>query len=371
MKIALVHYAYPPIIGGVERVMEEHARLFIEHGHEVTVLCQRGGVGHRADLRVVQLPAEESVDAQAAALRAGLAGAEIVFVHNVLTMPFHAALAQALETVAVEMPMVRFVAWIHDVAACNPDLAPAPEWARRPHPGFSYVAVSELRRRQWQETAGAESVVIPNGVDPARVLGLPEKLAAFAERHALFDGRTILLHPTRLLRRKNVECSLAVVAELNRRGHRATLLITGAADPHNVVSASYAAWLAAEQPRLGADAHFLAAQFPIGDEELAGLYRLADALIFPSRQEGFGLPVLEAALHRLPAFCSDIEVLRELPPATAGRFSVEEKAGAIAGKIAAELEKDPRWKTRREVLVGYGWSAVYERWLGPLLLGKL
>ncbi len=367
MRIALVHYAYPPVIGGVERIMEEHARLFLQHGHHVTVLCQRGGEEMPAGARCVRLPVDDSVEAQAFALRAGLRGANIVFVHNVMTMPFHAGLAQALERVAAEMPSSRFIAWIHDVAAGNPDLAPAPAWASRTHAGFTYVAVSELRRRQWREVSGADSVVVPNGLDPARVLGLPGNLTALAEKHGWLDGRILLLHPTRLLRRKNVECSLAVVAELNRSGHPATLLVTGAGDPHNAVSADYAAWLHAEQRRLGADAHFLAAHFPLCDAELSALYRLADALIFPSRQEGFGLPVLEAGVHRLPVFCSDIEVFAEWPGEAAHRFSLEGPPAQIAAQIASVLGADPRRQWRRQILTEFAWPILFERHLAPLL----
>ena len=40
--------------------------------------------------------------------------------------------------------------------------------------------------------------------------------------------------------------------------------------------------------------------------------RVADALFFPSREEGFGIPLIEAAFSHLPAFCADIPPLREV-----------------------------------------------------------
>lgn len=48
------------------------------------------------------------------------------------------------------------------------------------------------------------------------------------------------------------------------------------------------------------------------DEQLPGLYRNSAGFVFPSRMEGFGLPVLEAAASRCPAILSDIPVFREL-----------------------------------------------------------
>ena len=47
-------------------------------------------------------------------------------------------------------------------------------------------------------------------------------------------------------------------------------------------------------------------------EDLAAIYRLADALVFPSLVEGFGLPVLEAMSCGTPAITSNCPALREL-----------------------------------------------------------
>jgi alpha-1,2-rhamnosyltransferase len=50
----------------------------------------------------------------------------------------------------------------------------------------------------------------------------------------------------------------------------------------------------------------------IEDTELAELYEMSKYLIFPSIDEGFGLPLVEAAQHKLPAIASDIPVFREI-----------------------------------------------------------
>ena len=41
--IAMLHYSAPPIVGGVEAIMAEHARLFLEAGYSVTLVVGRGG----------------------------------------------------------------------------------------------------------------------------------------------------------------------------------------------------------------------------------------------------------------------------------------------------------------------------------------
>lgn len=50
----------------------------------------------------------------------------------------------------------------------------------------------------------------------------------------------------------------------------------------------------------------------IPDDELEALYQNADAFIFPSFQEGFGVPLLEAMDYGVPIACSDIPVHREI-----------------------------------------------------------
>ena len=364
MNVALVHYTASPIIGGVERVMAEHARIFEEHGHCVTVFCHRGGGPD-----VVRLPDENSAEAQAAALRPVLAAQDVVFLHNVLTMPFHPALTEALWRVIDELPHVRFVAWVHDVAACNPDYAPVGQIFAKAHPRCKYVAVSPLRARQFAEATGAPEdrcAVIPNGIDPARVLGLTENVAAFTRQHGLLDGRMLLLHPTRLVRRKNVELSIAVAREFARRGTPATVLVTAADDPHNPTSRALGERLRGEcAPESGVI--FASDHFAIGDAELASLCRLADALLFPSRSEGFGLPLLEAALHRLPVFCSDIEPLRNLLHEGAFHFSPDAEPSHIASLIGETLAASPAFRERRRVLREYGWDVIYRRHLAVLL----
>lgn len=52
------------------------------------------------------------------------------------------------------------------------------------------------------------------------------------------------------------------------------------------------------------------------DADVSWLYQNCSALIMASISEGFGLPIVEARLHGLPALCSDIPIFREL--ATAG-----------------------------------------------------
>jgi len=50
----------------------------------------------------------------------------------------------------------------------------------------------------------------------------------------------------------------------------------------------------------------------VPDGDLVGLYQEAEAFVFPTLSEGFGLPGLEAMAAGLPVVCSNIPVLREI-----------------------------------------------------------
>ena len=68
----------------------------------------------------------------------------------------------------------------------------------------------EVSVSTFNELTGGKSVVVPNGVDPVRLLGLTESIADLANAYDLFSREIVLLHPTRLLKRKNVELGLRV-----------------------------------------------------------------------------------------------------------------------------------------------------------------
>lgn len=68
------------------------------------------------------------------------------------------------------------------------------------------------------------------------------------------------------------------------------------------------------------------------DNELQFLYHRAKCFVFPSLEEGFGLPILEAMATRCPIICSDIICFREIAEDAAFYFnplSIESIASSI------------------------------------------
>ena len=70
----------------------------------------------------------------------------------------------------------------------------------------------------------------------------------------------------------------------------------------------------------------------VSREEIIGLMAGATALIFPSRFEGFGLPLLEAMAVSTPILCSDIPTLREIGAGVPIYFDPE-RSDSIASAI--------------------------------------
>ncbi len=61
------------------------------------------------------------------------------------------------------------------------------------------------------------------------------------------------------------------------------------------------------------------------DIDLQWAYRNTRALLFPSKAEGFGLPIIEAAYFSLPIFCSDIPIFHEIAGGGATYLSIEDE----------------------------------------------
>ncbi|MDP6417009.1 MAG: glycosyltransferase, partial [Gammaproteobacteria bacterium] len=92
-----------------------------------------------------------------------------------------------------------------------------------------------------------------------------------------------------------------------------------------------------------------------------------DALFLPSREEGFGIPVLEAGLLGLPIYCSDIAALREIAGDMAIYFSPDDSPFEIAQRVSTHLCSDARYKLRAHVRENYTWETVYANYIEPLL----
>jgi glycosyltransferase involved in cell wall biosynthesis len=104
----------------------------------------------------------------------------------------------------------------------------------------------------------------------------------------------------------------------------------------------------------------------VDEADLEGLYGIASCFVFPSRREGFGMPILEAMARGVPVACSDVSALPEVAGDAALYFSPErpdEIAQAIKRllgdpKLATELAERGRERQRM-----FTWSRAAEETL--------
>jgi glycosyltransferase involved in cell wall biosynthesis len=208
-------------------------------------------------------------------------------------------------------------------------------------------------------------------VDAAQFLKLEAQTLELAQRLDLLAASPLLLLPVRITPRKNIELAMRILAALRQKFPLARLVVTGPLGPHNPANTAYFQDLAALRSGLGLEsaAVFLAEQAReyLPDAVIADFYRLADALLLPSREEGFGIPLLEAGLAGLPAFCADIPALRELGEGFASFFSPDADAAEVARLIDARLAADFSFGLRQRVKQAYTWQRIFAEQIRPIL----
>ncbi|MDO8753851.1 MAG: glycosyltransferase [Anaerolineales bacterium] len=403
MNIAILHYSVPPIVGGVESVIVHHARLMSADGHSVRLIAARGqSLNDQIPLTTIPLAdsRHERVakmkeqldrgevtkdfdslrDELAEQLQNALSGVDILIAHNVCSLNKNLALTAALHQLHAARKLPRLILWHHDLAWTTPRYQPElhdgypwdllrTNWGNTMH-----VVVSELRRAELTDLMKLDPAsirVIPNGVDAARFYKLESQTQTLLEQTHLLDAAPILLLPVRVTPRKNIELALHTLANLHKHFPQAALVVTGPLGPHNADNRKYFETLTNLRAQLGlqGSAHFLAELIDafLPDEVIADFYRIADALFFPSREEGFGIPLIEAAFSHLPAFCADIPPLRELGLDDATFFSPDEDPAKIANMLAEYFQSSPTARLSMRARSSFRWDAIYRQHIAPLL----
>ncbi|MGI4856216.1 MAG: glycosyltransferase [Janthinobacterium lividum] len=201
---------------------------------------------------------------------------------------------------------------------------------------------------------------VGNGRGPGDVGGSAGVAGPAALRDA--DAGPWLLSVGGVEARKNTLNALAAFVRVRKDRPGARWWIAGGASllDHSAYAARFRAAVAEAGLTLGPDAPIV----PLGrvdDAAMPALFRLADALLFPSLTEGFGLVVLEALASGTPAVVSRIAPFTEYLDDAAVEWAAPEDAASIAAALGRALDATPaRAAARRAagfaVCARYGWS---------------
>lgn len=408
--VAILHYSSYPVIGGVEVVIEAHARLLTGHGYPVKLIVGEGesfdsGIAvkvipemrslQKIDRRInedlekgeVSEKFDQMRDRLYHELKAQLSSVDLCIIHNLLTMHFNLPLTAALEKIIGEASAgkIRFIAWCHD--ATFKDAHYAGQWRdaypwhllSSPLPGVKYVTISQMRQRQLSQLFKVKEDrinVIPDGIDPKSFLNLSPVSMSIFDHFRLFEEDLVMFYPTRIVRRKNIELAIRITKSINEKGRQASLLITSPPDPHNEDSMRYYESLKelARELNIEKKVIFL---YEYKDDEgerirvdghlLRDLYLLSDLLLFPTRGEGFGIPILESAISHLPVVCSRIEPLTEVAGEEALYLDLDDKPEKMAGAIISYMKSHLTLPLFKKVLRSYTWEAIFAQKIEPLI----
>jgi glycosyltransferase involved in cell wall biosynthesis len=140
-----------------------------------------------------------------------------------------------------------------------------------------------------------------------------------------------------------------LVRALPRLGDDAVLVLAGHPEP-------YDAQLRALADELGVAGRVRFAGY-VADEDLEALWAMAACAAFPTRAEGFGLPLVEAMRRGVPVAASDLAVLREVGGEVPRFFDPDRPEEAAAAIAAAMRDGDARAAAARARAARFTWDA--------------
>ena len=410
MNTAFLHYTAPPVVGGVEIVMQEHAHIFSKHGQSVTIIAGRGDAApFLPDSKFILVPEMDSQNALIQPLNMQLEQGKVpqnfeqvliglyeklspyvekfdhVIVHNIFTKHFNLPLTAALSRMLDEKIIHNCIAWCHDFTWTSPrsrsKVHPGYPWdlLRTNRVDLKYVVVSKQRQQELAGMLGIDKElvhVVYNGVNPDELLGLSPEGSKLIKRLNLMEADLVLLMPVRVTQAKNIEFAMHTAAILKDKDIRLKLIITGPPDPHDSQSMSYFKSLKKLSHRLSLDnvVHFIFESGPevnvpyfINSQVVSDLFRASDIMFMPSHREGFGMPVLEAGLVGIAVVSSNIPAAKEIGGGETLTFHSHDSPVDVAMLVSNWIEESIHYRFRKRVKQNYTWESIFCNHIQPLL----
>lgn len=352
LRIAMLSHSTNPR-GGVVHAMQL-AEALASLGHEVTLHApdvKRSGFFRTPSCTAIGIPASPAPADMTAMVRQRIAEYVGYFesrAHRNFDI-FHAhdgISGNALATLKARGLIPGFARTVHHIDSFeDPRLMELQD--RSIVEADAFFTVSGLWQHCLLEQRGLPSTIVGNGVDVDRFSSAsPESAASLRRRMNIPEG-PIFLAIGGIEERKNTLRMLQAFSRLRLTHPLARLVVAGGASllDHRGYQGEFRASLAA----LGETADAVHILGTIADADMPALYRMADALVFASIKEGFGLVVLEAMASGIPVIVSSIAPFDEFLASGDALWCDPYDPASIAGAMAMALSPIIR---RRVVAAG-------------------
>jgi glycosyltransferase involved in cell wall biosynthesis len=414
-KIALFHYSGPPKTSGVDNIIRDQARLFRRYGYRVEIIV---GLGKqfRKDIPVKVIrkispkhPKVLSIMKELENLQVSKAfnkleqslfcsiqkyliknEINVCIFHNLFTRPYNLALTSALARLVKEMPEIKFITWVHDVifydepeASLKSEMGKNYPWDLlvKPIPGLKYVCVSNFLRNNLRsalkEAKKKQIIVIHNGQDIEKFLGLSPAMRILYRD--IYKTKTDLIAciPVRAIPRKNLQMAIKIAKSMVNKGVNFKLLLTANIDYKREKNLKYYEYLKNLVKRLGLYnkvffleeyfSQFAADKKPAPPIPIPELFLISDFLLFTSKVEGFGLPLIEAGLMKCPIFAADIPPLKEIGSTNIHYFKITDTADQTADYILENIKNMSQLYFYRKIINKFCLHTIFKKQIIPLV----
>jgi glycosyltransferase involved in cell wall biosynthesis len=210
--------------------------------------------------------------------------------------------------------------------------------------------VAEEIREHFPDQAD-RAITIPNGVDVEAFApgSRRDDARALSARLGLPTERLIAIFVGSEWGRKGLEPAIRALAEADRWD----LLVVGNGDRERYEQLARALGVETSVHWLGVS------------RDVAPIYQLADAFVFPTSYEAFPLVALEAAASGLPILATPVNGIRELVSDSVNGFLISRDPADIARRLR-QLADDPELRRRlggaaRAAAMDYSWAKMVDR----------
>jgi UDP-glucose:(heptosyl)LPS alpha-1,3-glucosyltransferase len=210
--------------------------------------------------------------------------------------------------------------------------------------------VAEEIREHFPDQAD-RAITIPNGVDVEAFApgSRRDDARALSARLGLPAERLIAIFVGSEWGRKGLEPAIRALAQADRWD----LLVVGNGDRERYEQLARALGVETSVHWLGVS------------RDVAPIYQLADAFVFPTSYEAFPLVALEAAASGLPILATPVNGIRELVSDSVNGFLISRDPADIARRLR-QLADDPELRRRlggaaRAAAMDYSWAKMVDR----------